>query len=683
MKLKNIILSGVGALALASCNDYLDVDAPSSFTNEIVYGSVTQANYALNGVYAKLLSGNSFGGLLYNGMMLNSDVDFATNTTASAAENAPRRFDVSAKDNNTEKLWNALYANIEAANEFIDGMEASALFASADSLKAYQMLGEAKVIRAINYYELLCYFGDVPFAVHGSYNTQDFTPDVKNRQEIADFLIADLQQAAVKMVSDKSSEIESVEHVSQEAAYAMIARIAMQAGGYSLNHDAGDTRSYKMTRPADYKKYYTIARDYTSKIIEAKGHALTKDYRDVFIDQCNYMVAAGDDPIFEIPFAKESTGSFGYAQGPSVAKNTDNESPFVNGICNGSVRTTAFYRYQFGENDLRRDYVCGTMNFSALGVPTPRFDFTMNNNKWSKLWSATGLGKKTEGNTGINFAYIRYADVLLTFAEADNELNGGPTQQAKEALKTVRERAFRGCDNQASMVNDYVDQLSTKEEFLKAVLNERKYEFAGENMRWKDLVRNNMYSEYLAYTFLLYYSAAENAAGVAQYYDEVMAHDGIDYVNILPPFVYYCGVDKNSNNPNFPNASVYQLYFLNPDHPSNMPTVTPDKYELKDKFGSYTFKTDKQMGGSKDEKKWQEVAFISKFESDGTIKPEVLNSLWGYIYATEAGNIYVKNQNYVDAPFNLNNLPAVRYILPYPSEIIARSGGKYQQHYGY
>lgn len=684
MKIKNILVSGLGVLALTACNDFLEVDAPSSFTNEIVYGSTTQANYALNGVYAGMLSGNSFGNLLYNGLMLNSDVDFVTNSNTSLNEKSPRRFDVNSADGNVEKLWNALYANIESANAFINGMETSGLLNGEEAEKANQMVGEAKVIRAINYYELMCYYGDVPFTTQSSYNTQEFAPDVKSRVEIANILINDLKAAAEKMYSDKTANIESVEHISQEAAYAMIARIALQAGGYSLNHEAGDTKNYKMTRPENYQDYYQIALEYTDKIISAGGHSLSKSYRDFFVDECNFKVAAGDDAIFEIPFAKETSGNFGYAQGPSVAKNTENEAPFEFGLCNGGVRTTAFYRYQFGENDLRKEYVCGMWNYSAQGVPTVSFNFTMNNNKWSKLWCQSGLGKKTEGSTGINFPYIRYADVLLMNAEAENELNG-PTTKAKNALKQVRERAFRGADNQSLMVNDYVDALSTKKDFLKAVLDERKWEFAGENMRWKDLVRNNLYAETITYTFLLYLSAAEDAASSAQYYNEVMAHDGIDYQNILPSSVYSCGVEKHSKNPNFPNGSIYQRFILNEDHPASKPAVTPDKYTLTDKYGTYTYKTDKQMGGSSDSKEWIETEFTTAFQKDGTVRQEIYHSLSGYIYGLETGNIYVKNNSHNDVPFNITNTdyPAVRYMLPYPAEVIARSSGKYRQYYGY
>jgi hypothetical protein len=45
-----------------------------------------------------------------------------------------------------------------------------------------------------------------------------------------------------------------------------------------------------------------------------------------------------------------------------------------------------------------------------------RADYSVHNNKWSKLWNSVGLGANTTGATGINFAYLRYADVLLMFA---------------------------------------------------------------------------------------------------------------------------------------------------------------------------------------------------------------------------------------------------------------------------
>ena len=57
MKLKNILWAGLSALALVSCDDYLEVEAPSSSTDEFVYSYKSEINRALNGVYAKAIVG--------------------------------------------------------------------------------------------------------------------------------------------------------------------------------------------------------------------------------------------------------------------------------------------------------------------------------------------------------------------------------------------------------------------------------------------------------------------------------------------------------------------------------------------------------------------------------------------------------------------------------------------------
>ena len=64
--------------------------------------------------------------------------------------------------------------------------------------------------------------------------------------------------------------------------------------------------------------------------------------------------------------------------------------------------------------------------------------------------------------TGINWPVLRYADVLLLLAEADNEINNGPTELAKQMLTRVRERAFINATNKAAMVTEYVNDLNSR-----------------------------------------------------------------------------------------------------------------------------------------------------------------------------------------------------------------------------
>ena len=711
MKLNKIFISGMAMLSLTACNDFLDVDPDSTSANtEFIYNNEGEISTALNGVYAQILSGNTFGNNLYKDFQLNSDVDFSTNTSETASGNKPARFDTRSDASNINSLWNALYKGVETANEFIFNLKNSKLYEEkmkteiADGednggvvteevpnvTKLTQMMGEAKVMRAMFYHELLSYWGDIPFTFKATYETNNLYPEVTDRQVVSDSLIADLRHAAEWMLSDKDATLDAPERISKEAAYAMIARLALQAGGYSLNHDANDVNGYKMTRPSNYKEYYQIARDYAKKVIDAGGHSLNKSFRDVFVDECNHIATKGDDAIFEIPFGKDYSGAWGYAQGPKSEVDANNETDFSNqawGSTSGNVRTTRFYRHMFKEGDARRDYVCGTWGYSNQGLPAINFSYTMYNNKWSKLWNTVGLGKASTGNTGINFAYIRYADVLLMFAEADNEVNGAPTQEAIDAVNQVRRRAYNGVNYELTSA-----QTATKEDFLKAVLDERKFEFAGENMRWKDLVRNNLYSEQIFYTFLAYYGVAEDQSTGSPYIDMLSEHDGIDYANISAMTNIYYVYVKNTGDANFPNSNLYMLYIVNPWTADVQPSSKPEDYfaNLGLPYEPVSARAITGQTSSAKDVAWGNSENIWSSQ-DGVLRNEVLYSLFGYIRGDEDGSIKIVNNGAVvnfdidtqNPEATVQQLPAVRYLLPYPQEAIARSDGRYKNYYGF
>ena len=730
MKFNKIFLSGVAMLSLTACNDYLDVEPATNVADvEKVFSTEAGINTALNGVYAKIESDETFGNKLYTTFLLNSDVDFTANANESAQGTQPRRFDVRTDASDVEKLWNNLYQGVETANEFIYNLENSPLYEegttteaveTANGLESHtipavtnltQMMGEAKVMRAMFYHELLWYYGDIPFTLDATYKTDNLLPTVTKRQEVSDALIKDLQHAAEYMKSDKDATLGAPEHISQEACYAMIARLALQAGGYSLNHNEGDAANYTMTRPSNYKDYYQIARDYTKKIIDAGGHSLTKSYAQVFIDECNFLTDNGDDPIFEIPFAMGANSCWGYQQGPASTVDTGVDTDYANsdwGETKGSSQTSYFYRYQFGENDQRRDYICGMWGYGAQGQPTLRICgssiYTIYNNKWSKLWSNTRFGKSTTSATGINFAYIRYADVLLMFAEAENELNGGPTDAAKAAVKQVRDRAFRGQPNQAEMVDAYINAATSKEDFLKLVLDERKFEFAGENMRWKDLVRNNKYAETLFYTFMTYLAVAEDMGGSTSYMDMVEEYEGIEYSQLYNVYYYYTYVENyNGTSVNnlchayFPNSSLPMVYIVNPYTQGSQPSEEPQAYFDANGINAkaIALRSITGLNASSDKVQWYTTNGDSNtpdWSNDGTPRGQVLYSLFGYIRGDEqTGGLRIVNNGAVtpfhvntdDPQSTVNSLPAVRYMLPYPEEAIARSGGAYKNYYGY
>ncbi len=426
MKIKYFIAAGLALASLSSCNDFLRVDAPSKYDNDYVFNDKTEVNRALNGVYAQMLSSNTYGQAYLSTFCFNSDVDMAMYTSDVSTNDSYRRFDCTPLGGGIASTWNAAYKGVEYANNFIYQLENSPLYTAEDNEDLLQMMGEAKVMRAMFYHDLITLFGDIPFSMSPMSGTDDnksLLLPVTDREEVHKALIEDLKGIAPKMqfAADLSG---GVERVSKEFCWAMIARMALSCGGYSLRPDTSDPSSYgSMKRPANYQDYYKIARDYCDSVIVSGRHSLSLPYNQVFINECNYVVVNNDDPIFEIPFAKNSTGNIGYIQGPTSQVYEGNTAgKNIWGASSGNARLNALYRFLFDEDDLRRDYVNGMWYYQYDGTPVLLNDRTVFNNKWSKLWSTSSLGTNSAGNTGINYPYMRYADVLLMYARPSTNL---------------------------------------------------------------------------------------------------------------------------------------------------------------------------------------------------------------------------------------------------------------------
>ena len=681
MKLKKLFILALVAFGFASCENFLEVESPSKYDDEYIFTKKSEISRALNGVYAQLLNGNTYGNYYLANLCLNSDVDMWASGTETATDDSYRRFDSTPLGSAGSKAWNAAYVGVEYANNFIAKLQESDYYVNCEDedekAELEQMLGEAKVLRAVFYHDLVVLWGDVPFSMTPTSEADDNSAlllPVTDRTAIHDALIADLKVASEKMKF--ASELDyGVERVSKEFAWGMIARMALTAGGYSLRPDKANAKNYgTMERPANYKDYYQTAMEYAGKVIESGTHTLAKPFNRVFIDECNYIVTNNDDPIFEIPFAKNSTGSIGYIHGPSGAVYEGaSVAPNIWGASNGGACLSAFYRFFFDEADKRRDFVNGLWDYTYNGIPNLRNHLTVRNNTWSKFWGPS-LGVETSGNTGINYPLMRYADVLLMYAEAANEVNEGPTAEAIDALKQVRMRAF----GDAAKVDAYLAGVQgSKEDFLKAVLDERKLEFGGENMRWRDLVRNNLYSEAIAYSFMRYYGVAEAMAGGSNWTELVSVYDGKEetFYDYIPYRIYYKattvnndGVTHTNNNPQ--NVDIY-------------PNTTLDVIEF---YPNCLYETEINTGQYADYQ-YSDFFINSSWYDEGIGRPSdsVCYSFFGFMRINPQGVVQLV-RNGVEEMFteeSLNNLPVVRYILPYPNDVILRSGGVYKNYYGY
>lgn len=708
MKLKNILYTSLALMSLTACNDYLDVDAPSKVTDEYVFSNTEEADRLLNSVYTSLCSSNTYGNAYMTTFCLNSDVEFTTSSaeTKSAGHNEWKLFDGEADGSNVQSTWTAAYQTIERANNFVNAGEASELYKSGDK-DIIQMVGEAKCIRAMNYLDLVIMFGDIPFTFTRTYDQGSLVMPMGNRDQILSALIVDLMEIAPKM-KPAATITEGVERCSQEYAYALIARIAMFRAGYSLRHKDGDAskNGIFMARaaegnPVNYvdengvsqvaksaDDFYKVARLYAKKVMDMGSHKLGKDYFDVFVDECKYTVNNDDDVIFEIPFVQKVNGNVGYVHGIRCDLSSASDTNHPWGRTGGNVRLNAFYRFSFAESDVRRN-VAGYWTWNYDGTPTLFSDYGNYCLKWSKFWDANAtLGNTSEGNTGINFPYMRYADVLLMFAEAENEVNG-PTEAAKSALMAVRERAFRGAADKNEQVVNYVASLSSKDSFFKAIVDERKWEFGGENLRWKDLVRWNLYSEVIWKNFWKYYGKGTDDTSYEDYDGEFMSY---------PASVYYKVMTRAQWNEAIADGTVKAE-----DHPevSSMPMATCTNSQMKvlvfhNYISGTTTKntsclwsnylgTDVELTPSTAGTGAWTQGYLFNWLDDATsiAKAPCRCSVRGYIYINEEGTLIPASMPDYTPGAATPELPAVRYILPIPSEVIDYSKGSYKNYYGY
>ena len=685
MKIKHILICSLLLAGLSSCNDFLDVEAPSKVSDEQVFSSTEEADRLLNSVYQATCSDNTYGDAYLNTFNFNSDVEYATSkaTIQDAGHNEWKLFDGEADGSKVKSTWDAAYKTVERANNFINAAEKSSLYGNSD---LDQMIGEAKCIRAMNYLDMVILWGDIPFTFTRTYDQESLIMPMGQRDEILTALINDLKEIAPKMKTAKQIT-EGVERCSQEFAYALIARIALFRAGYSLRPGANASDVGEMKRADDYEQYYQIAREYSKKVIDEGTHSLANDYQQVFVDECNYNVVNNDDVIFEIPFTRNVNGNIGYLQGPKCDFSSASDTDHPWGKAGGGVGLNAFYRFSFNEQDVRRN-MAGYWSYSYNGTPTLQNGYVNYCMKWSKLWDKShSQGNTSEGKTGINFPYMRYADVLLMYAEAENELNG-PTAEAKAALKQVRERAFRTATNKSQMVDAYVDNLSTKDDFFKAIVDERAWEFGGENIRWKDLVRWNLYNKVIFKTFWRYYGMGNDRDNTA--------YPGEDF-NKYPQQIFYKTHTRsewntlvNSDPSKYTEANYPEIFDM-PNNDNSLGVLEfyhhdGSDYKLNtlwESWGShYEDASNVPITGSD---KWTMTYLFDWLDADGTGLPkaECRYSLRGYIYVDDEGNVQPVGMPEYSSDEVLNSLPPVRYILPIPRDVISRSIGQYKNYYGY
>jgi len=507
MKFKNkyIAIAALGVIGLTSCNDTLDVESPSQMDQTMVYSSTEFATNAINGVYV-LFCEDPFTSRMCGVWMQNTDVEAmgVSATTATNHRNAvwPLQGAGNVGWSDVKKVWDNNLQAIERANQVRAGVDASSI-GSQDEMQ--QIKGEATCLKAYRYYLMCNFFGDVPYYDEAAKWGGEIDKPRTDKNVVYSRVLQQLVDIEPNM---KWSDVNTggVERMNRDFAIGLIARLALFRAGYGMTKDgtmkrADDyltvtadslTVTYKDASGTEktaqtYTQYYQMAKDYCQKLIQLKPRELYANFEQSFINEMNYTYETNAEVLYEVAFVQNYGGDIGWSFG------VPNTGTCAKGTTTAQVAITPTYYMSFADNDSRRDICCAKYSHASDTVQAAA-STGIYAGKWDRSRAAKELGSGSSKGTGINFPLMRYSDVLLMLAEAENELNG-PTSIAKDALTKVRSRAFTGSPTYSEDVTSYVNNLTSKEAFFNAIVNERAWEFGSEALRKFDLVRWNLYAK--------------------------------------------------------------------------------------------------------------------------------------------------------------------------------------------
>ncbi len=500
-------------IAFSSCKKYLEVEPVSSFGTDYVFSNAVNAEKAVLGAYAEMTGDQGYG--IRISMYYSYDNDLMMGQ-GGASDNERRdlaHYRVTPTNSQLERPFNQMYSGVEKSNICIYNIPKMAGYDNNPTLK--KLYGEALTLRAQFYLELIRNWGDIPAQFLPSSNEENLFKAKMDRDSIYDHLLDDLALAET-LVPWRSSGITS-ERISQGAVRALRARIALYRGGYSLRRTGG------MQRGSNHMEYYQIARDECLAIMNSNEHHLNASYQSMFK---NYVAGKQLDPNGEMIW-EVAMGGGSSALGDS--KLAYYNGPRCNNNGNAALTLLPSYFYMFDSTDTRRDVMCVPYWITATGTTvtarTGRNLANMMDGKFRRDWIPDGLITGPQ-YFGVNWPLIRYSDVLLMFAEAENEINNGPTAAAKNAFEQVRLRAFGG---NASLIGTTPSDYAG---FFNAIVKERALEFGSEGIRKYDLIRWNLLKQKLEETTATLIAMSNRVAP----YDNLP--DYLFYKNDSPAFTW-------------------------------------------------------------------------------------------------------------------------------------------------
>lgn len=429
---------------VTGCSKFLDESDPSNFSTGSYFTKPEHAKSSVNSIYASMRDpmNSGFGGGAW--MML----EFATGLAGTDLGQAVNSYFVKDLTNTADNgygltIWTSYYRGIANANASIKYVPNIVM----DENQKKRLLGEAYFLRAWYYFNLVQMFGNIPMVTEPvNLQSEQLRPTQAAPEEIYTQIVNDLQTAEQSGLAWK----DETGRVSLGAVKSLLAKVYLTMAGFPLQKGLS---------------HYTLASNKAKEVIESGQFKLFDDYTDFN----NTAMKNKEENIFMIQYLSGTLASNWQVSIVPYNKNISKYSDETGGI----YATTAFAQ-SFQPNDKR--------------AKEKEFFYTTYTNQDNRNLEVELGGyfiykyfdndaHLNTASSGMNWPVLRYADVLLIYAEASNEVSG-PDLEAYNAVNAIRTRAE-------------LTDLSglTKDQFREAVWKERWYELCFENITWFDMVR--------------------------------------------------------------------------------------------------------------------------------------------------------------------------------------------------
>ena len=434
-------------LTTMSCENLLEEKPESFFVESNSFQSAKDATSAINGVYNRLRT-------VYNMTIINLADVSGEELEINALQAEPRDIDLN-RYTSANTIFDGFYTNsyllIDRANRVIVNVPGIAM----DTKLRDQVVGEAKFIRALAYFNLVRAFGNVPLITSPTADVVNVQRTRDDAEKVYQQIMQDLKEAEA-VLPLKYTVISEIGRATSGAAKAMLAKVYLT------------------------RKDYTNAVAKAKEVIDSKAYSLFATYKDIFPPEKKN----GVEHIFSVQFSCVLA-----TYGSPMAEAFALVFTYPVQQAGGFHYVTPYHVNSYMAGDLRKDInvMMQGINPQTGAIIKPGADQGPGSNKYL---DPLACGRQQARN---NFMVIRYADVLLMYAEALNELNG-PTTEAYNAINQIRARARGG----VAVTTGPPDLKGlTKEQFRDAILQERSWELCFEGHRRWDLLRTGKYIETL------------------------------------------------------------------------------------------------------------------------------------------------------------------------------------------